>query len=33
VLHLSTRVKMIEASEEDKQTVQQIVAKFNVVKT
>lgn len=31
--HLNTRVKMIEASEEDKLTVQQIAAEFNVGQT
>lgn len=33
MLHLNTTVKMTEASEEDKLTVQQILAEFNVGQT
>jgi hypothetical protein len=33
VLHLNTKIKVIEASEKDKLTVKEIIAKFNFGKT
>ena len=33
ILHLNTKIKVVEANEEEKLSVKQIVAKFNVCKT
>ena len=33
ILHLNTKIKVVEANEEDKLSVKQIVVKFNVCKT